>query len=73
MFDFTLVGICIALAGVAFLTFAWRLLPQDRKGAASMDAAFILEGYTAEARVPKVSPTIDRTVRQLEAMGTFAR
>ena len=68
MFDFTPVGICIALAGVAFLTFGWRLLPQDRKGAASMDAAFILEGYTTEARVPKYSPAIDKTVGQLEAM-----
>ena len=68
MFDFTPVGICIALAGVAFLTFGWRLLPQDRKGAASMDAAFILEGYTTEARIPKYSPAIDKTVGQLEAM-----
>ena len=69
MFDFTPVGICIALAGVAFLTFGWRLLPQDRKGVASMDAAFILEGYTTEARVPKYSPAIDKTVGQLEAHG----
>jgi di/tricarboxylate transporter len=68
MFDFTPVGICIAVAGVAFLTFAWRLLPQNRKGAASIDAAFILEGYTVEARAPKVSPAIDKTVGQLEAM-----
>ena len=68
MFDFTPVGICIALAGVAFLTFAWRLLPQDRKGAATMDAAFILEGYTTEARVPKDSPAIGKTVAELEAM-----
>jgi di/tricarboxylate transporter len=68
MFDFTPVGICIALAGVAFLTFGWRLLPQDRKGAASMDAAFILEGYTTEVRVPRYSPAIDKTVGQLEGM-----
>jgi di/tricarboxylate transporter len=68
MFDFTPVGICIAVAGVAFLTFAWRLLPQDRKGTASIDAAFTLEGYTVEARVPKASPAIDKTVGQLEAM-----
>lgn len=68
MFDFTPVGICIAVAGVAFLTFAWRLLPQDRKGAASMDAAFILEGYTTEARVSKDSPAIGKTVAELEAL-----
>jgi di/tricarboxylate transporter len=68
MFDFTPVGICIALAGVAFLAFAWRLLPQDRKGVAPMDSAFILEGYTTEARVPTASPAIDKTVSQIEAM-----
>ena len=68
MFDFTPVGIGIAIAGVAFLTFAWRLLPHDRKGAASMDAAFMLEGYTTEASVPKDSPAVGKTVGELEAM-----
>ena len=37
----------LAIGGVAFLAFGWRLLP-ERKGAASMDAAFNLEGYTTE-------------------------
>ena len=69
MFDFTPVGICIALAGVAFLTFGWRLLPQDRKGAASMDAAFMLEGYTTEARVPRNSPAIGSTVGRARGHG----
>jgi di/tricarboxylate transporter len=68
MFDFTPVGICIALAGFAFLTFGWRLLPQNRKAAVSMDVAFFLEGYTTEARVPKVSPAVGKTVAQLEAV-----
>jgi di/tricarboxylate transporter len=68
MFDFTPVGVCIALAGVAFLAFAWRLLPQDRRGVATMDSAFILEGYATEARVPRGSPAIDKTVSQIEAM-----
>jgi di/tricarboxylate transporter len=68
MFDFTPVGICIALAGVTFLTFAWRLLPQGRPGATSIDAAFILEGYTTEARVSKNSLAIGKTVAELEAL-----
>jgi di/tricarboxylate transporter len=33
-----------------------------------MSAAFILEGYTTEARVPTVSPAVGKTVAQLEAM-----
>ena len=52
MFDFTPVGAGIAIAGFLFLVFGWRLLPRDRKGAASMDAAFNLEGYTTEVTVP---------------------
>ena len=60
----------LALAGVAFLVFGWRLLPRDRKGAASMDAAFNLEGYTTEVEVPEeqaasvdASATADRPAR----------
>ena len=68
MLDFTSVGICLALTGVTFLTFAWQLLPQDRKGAAPMDAAFILEDYATEARVPRGSPAIGKTVAELEPM-----
>ena len=69
MFDFTPVGAGIAIAGVAFLAFGWRLLPRDRKGAASMDAAFNLEGYTTEVSVPEDSPAAGKTVKALEALG----
>jgi di/tricarboxylate transporter len=68
MFDFTPVGIGLAVAGVIFLSFAWRLLPRDRKGTVSMDAAFTLEGYTTEASVPEDSPAVGKTVGELEAM-----
>ena len=68
MFDFTPVGIGLAIAGVIFLGFAWRLLPRGRKGAAAMDAAFTLEGYTTEASVPEKSPAVGKTVGELEAM-----
>lgn len=63
MFDFTPVGAGIAVAGVAFLVFGWRLLPRDRKGAAAMDAAFNLEGYTTEVLVPEDSPAVGLTVK----------
>ena len=49
MFDFTPVGVGLAVAGLIFLAFGYRLLPRGRKGAASMDAAFNIEGYTTEA------------------------
>jgi di/tricarboxylate transporter len=69
MFDFTPVGAGLALAGVAFLVFGWRLLPRDRKGAISMDAAFNLEGYTTEVEVPEDSPAAGITVKALEDFG----
>ncbi len=54
MFDFAPVGAGLACLGLLFLAFGWRLLP-IRKGAASMDAAFNLEGYTTEVLVPEDS------------------
>ena len=68
MFDFTPVGVILAIGGVAFLAFGWRLLP-ERKGAASMDAAFNLEGYTTEVSVPEESEFAGKTVKDLEALG----
>jgi di/tricarboxylate transporter len=69
MFDFTPVGAGIAIAGFLFLVFGWRLLPRHRKGAASMDAAFNLEGYTTEVTVPEDSPAAGVTVKALEGLG----
>ena len=68
MFDFTPVGIGIAAVGFVFLIFGWRLLPH-RKGAASMDAAFNLEGYTTEVTVPEDTPAAGITVKALEDLG----
>ncbi|MGE3145009.1 MAG: SLC13 family permease [Pseudorhodoplanes sp.] len=67
MFDFAPVGVLLAVGGVLFLAFGWRLLP-ERKGAVSMDAAFNLEGYTTEVSVPEESSFAGKTVRELEAL-----
>jgi len=69
MFDFAPVGATLACLGFLFLIFGWRLLPTDRKGAVSMDAAFKLEGYTTEVTVPADSPAADITVKALEDLG----
>jgi di/tricarboxylate transporter len=69
MFDFTPVGAGIAVCGVLFLAFGWRLLPRGRKPQISPEAQFSIEHYTAEARVPPDSPTVGRTVGDLEALG----
>jgi di/tricarboxylate transporter len=69
MFDFTPVGAGIAIAGLIFLAFGWRLLPRGRKGAATMDAAFNIEGYTTEAAIPAESPIVGKSVSALEEAG----
>jgi di/tricarboxylate transporter len=69
MFDFAPVGLGIAIAGWVILSLGWRLLPQGRRGAASMDAALNIEGYTTEAVLLPQSPMIGRPIPELEALG----
>lgn len=69
MFDFAPVGLGIAVAGWVFLSLGWRLLPQGRRGAVSMDVALNIEGYTTEAVLLPDSPLVGRTVAELEALG----
>lgn len=55
MFDFTPVGLGVALLGVAFIAlFGWRLLP-ERKGQASREELFNVEEYLSEVRVAEDS------------------
>jgi di/tricarboxylate transporter len=68
MFDFTPVGTLLAIGGVAFLAFGWRLLPK-RKGAATMDDAFTIDGYSTEVLVPEDTEFDGKTVKDLEALG----
>ena len=69
MFDYTPVGLTLALLGMVFLSFGYRLLPRGRKGSAGMEAAFSLDGYQAEARLPGDSPLVGRSVADFEVAG----
>ncbi|MGG5812019.1 SLC13 family permease [Falsiroseomonas sp. CW058] len=73
MFDFAPVGLAVAAAGLVFLTLGWRLLPQGRRAAAGMEAAFAMEAYTTEARIAEDSPAVGMTVAEIDAMGGGAR
>ncbi|MFO1057619.1 MAG: SLC13 family permease [Dongiaceae bacterium] len=74
MFEYTPVGLGIAVSGLVFLSVGYRLLPRGRRATATgMDAAFTLEGYTTEARLRADSPFRDRTVAELEAAGEGVR
>lgn len=68
MFDYTPVGIGIALLGVLFLTFGYKLLPRDRRGASSLNEAVAIEDYVTEARVVADSPVAGQTIAELRAM-----
>jgi len=70
MFDFAPVGLGLALAGTAYLAFAWRLLPRDRRGETPPEMLFSIEDYLAEVRLPETSPFVDRTVADLEALAS---
>ncbi|MGE0611471.1 MAG: SLC13 family permease [Hyphomicrobiales bacterium] len=69
MFDFAPVGATLAVLGVIFLTFAYRILPSDRKGAVSMDEAFKVDDYITEAQVLKTSAINGKTLADLEKIG----
>ena len=65
MFDFTPVGLAVAGVGVAFVALVgWRLVPARQR--AGVDD-FKTGAYLTEARVPKASKVIGKTLRQVEA------
>ncbi len=68
MFDFAPVGGAVALAGVLYLSVAWRLLPRDRKGAPSPESKFRISDFVTEARVGEESPFDGKTIGDLEAI-----
>ena len=65
MFDFLPVGAGLALLGVVFLAFAYKLLPQDRKGASTLAEGIDIEDYVTEGRVGPQSSVAGETLRAL--------
>jgi di/tricarboxylate transporter len=56
MFDFSSVGVGVAVAGILFITFiGWRLIPV-RKSKSNNDGLFDVENYITEVRIPEKSP-----------------
>jgi di/tricarboxylate transporter len=72
MFDFAPVGLSVALVGIVYLAFAWRLLPADRRGAPLPEARFKIEDYVTEAKLLDGSPLIGKTVADVENDGDVA-
>ncbi len=68
MFDFTPVGLAIAVAGVAYIALVgWRLVPQ-RASARPKGELFDIEAYVTEVRVPEGNPHIGKTLREIDEL-----
>ena len=70
MFDFAPVGLCLALVIFAYLSFAYRLLPRSRQGAAGYGAALDANAYLTEIRVPAGWTARATTVAAVRGLGS---
>lgn len=66
MFDFAPVGALLCVLGLAYLAFAWRLLPADRRGKTLPENQFAIEDYIAEIKVIEELTVIGSTIRAVE-------
>ncbi|HWW66225.1 MAG TPA: SLC13 family permease [Sphingomonadaceae bacterium] len=62
MFDYTPVGLGLAILGIVFLRFGYRLLPRDRRATPTMDEALDIKDYTTEATIVSGSAAAGVTV-----------
>jgi di/tricarboxylate transporter len=65
MFDFAPVGAGLAVMGVLFLAFGYRLLPRDRKASTTPGEAIDIDDYVTEGRVGPKSTVLGETFRVL--------
>jgi di/tricarboxylate transporter len=66
MFDFAPVGLALTALGFVFVSFGWRLLPRDRRGAAGLHEAVESAPYATEAVVPDTLPEAIKTIADLK-------
>jgi di/tricarboxylate transporter len=69
MFDFSPVGVPVALVGLIFVALiGWRLIPGDRKGAKSAEDLFQISHYITEVKVPEGSKLIGVAIAKAEEL-----
>lgn len=65
MFDFSPVGVGVAVAGLLFIVFiGWRLIPV-RRARSDQSNLFEIENYITEVRVPEDSDMVDQPLRKI--------
>src|SRR3954471_22048327 len=68
MFDYFPVGFGLAVTGLVFLRFGYRLLPAGRQAAATMGEALDIRDYATEAFVPAESAAEGKTLTEFRDM-----
>jgi di/tricarboxylate transporter len=68
MYDFAPVGLALSAIAIVFLSFAYRLLPASRQGAAGLEAALESNPYVTEVQVPEDWPEEKMRVADLQAL-----
>ena len=67
MFDFTPVGVVVALVGVIYIAFiGWRLIPEGANSQGATAALYNLDDYVAEVRVGENCLLLDKKIRELD-------
>jgi di/tricarboxylate transporter len=69
MFDYAPVGLGLALTGIIFLRFGYRLLPRDRRAAPTIGEAVDIKDYVTEAKVGAGSPAEGASPAEVAALG----
>ena len=64
MFDYFPTGFGLFVVGLVFLRFGYRLIPRDRRAAASLGDALNISDYVTEASIAAGSPAIGETVAE---------
>jgi len=69
MFDFSLVGVPVAVLGLVFLVLiGWRLIPKGEDGDGGERDLFRVEPYISELRIPKTSKAYGRSLAEIESL-----
>jgi len=69
MYDYAPVGLALTAIALAFLAFGYRMLPKDRQGATSMNAALAANAYATEVSAPEDWAPGSMTVTALNECG----
>lgn len=69
MFDFTPVGLAIAVTGVIFIAlFGWRLIPKHRRGRRAPERMFEINDYITEVRAVKDSTLVGKKLAEISSL-----